>query len=225
MKQQLKSTVRNKTQWGWRIFIYAVGIIILALGVTLNTKTGLGVSPLISVPYSLATINNMNVGNITFVYCCLITSLELIIAGKKRRWTDLLQIPFSVVFTRFMNLFSGILDFTLQHFWQQLLVLIVVVVFTGIGVSMSVNMRLIPNPCDGFVHLAGELSGKNMGLVKNVFDICNVGITFVIGILGGQFLIGIGLGTIITMLAVGRVVAVFNSLTKSKLETLAGLKL
>ena len=40
-------------QWGFRIFFYVLPMLILALGLTLNTKTGLGVSPIISVFYSV----------------------------------------------------------------------------------------------------------------------------------------------------------------------------
>ena len=35
-----------------RIALYLVGIIVLALGITLKTKTNLGVSPIISIPVS-----------------------------------------------------------------------------------------------------------------------------------------------------------------------------
>ena len=49
-----------KKQIFYRILFYAAGLLILALGLTLNTKTGLGVSPIISVAYSIATIFNHN---------------------------------------------------------------------------------------------------------------------------------------------------------------------
>ena len=39
---------------------YLVGLLVLALGISLNTKTGLGVSPIISVSYSISTIWNLN---------------------------------------------------------------------------------------------------------------------------------------------------------------------
>ena len=38
---------------------YLVGLLVLALGISLNTKTGLGVSPIISVSYSISTIWNL----------------------------------------------------------------------------------------------------------------------------------------------------------------------
>ena len=40
----------------FRVLFYAAGLLILALGLTLNTKTGLGVSPIISVAYSISVI-------------------------------------------------------------------------------------------------------------------------------------------------------------------------
>lgn len=45
-----------RKQYFYRILFYAGGLLVLALGLTLNTKTGLGVSPIISVAYSTATI-------------------------------------------------------------------------------------------------------------------------------------------------------------------------
>ena len=38
----------------FRFLIYGMGIVILALGITLNTKTGLGVSALVSIAYTVA---------------------------------------------------------------------------------------------------------------------------------------------------------------------------
>lgn len=36
----------------YRVLIYIAGLLILAMGLTLNTKAGLGVSPIISVSYA-----------------------------------------------------------------------------------------------------------------------------------------------------------------------------
>ena len=47
----------------YRGMMYCIGLMILALGIILNTKTGLGVSPIISIPYSISKIWNINLGN------------------------------------------------------------------------------------------------------------------------------------------------------------------
>ena len=54
-----------------RLFIYGLGIVILALGITLNTKTGLGVSALVSIAYTVAGAWNLNFALMTFLlYTC-----------------------------------------------------------------------------------------------------------------------------------------------------------
>lgn len=51
----------KKREWRFRIFFYILSLLILALGITLNTKTGLGVSPIISVSYSVSEILHVSV--------------------------------------------------------------------------------------------------------------------------------------------------------------------
>ena len=51
----------------YRVLIYIAGLLILAMGLTLNTKAGLGVSPIISVSYSVSEITHHNFGNTTLV--------------------------------------------------------------------------------------------------------------------------------------------------------------
>ena len=43
-----------------RIALYIAGLFILALGVSLSVKSGLGVSPLNSVPYALTLVTGMD---------------------------------------------------------------------------------------------------------------------------------------------------------------------
>lgn len=50
-----------------RIIIYVAGLLVLALGIILNTEAWLGVSPIISVSYSISQINGFNFGNTKIV--------------------------------------------------------------------------------------------------------------------------------------------------------------
>lgn len=52
---------RNKLIIRW--VFYLLGLLILALGIMLNTKANLGVSPIISVPYSISHIIGFNFAN------------------------------------------------------------------------------------------------------------------------------------------------------------------
>lgn len=214
----------RNVQFYTRLVYYFVGIIFLAVGLTLNTKTLLGASPIISVPYTISCIWDLNFGNLTFIFYALFVAAQFVIRGKNRRMFDLLQIPFSIVFTRFLNLFSIWISIVPQNLVQKLLILLVTIICTGIGVALTVNMNLITNPGDGIVQAIAEKIGKEMGFTKNIVDFicliisCTIGLVF-----AGKATVGIGLGSVIAMIGVGRVVALFNYLLKEKMAVKAGL--
>lgn len=210
-------------QWTFRIFFYVLSMLILALGITLNTKTGLGVSPIISVSYAVSEIFHLNFGNVTLIWYIIFVIAQLIIRGKNRRYYDLLQIPLSIVFTRFMNLFNEALIIHFEHFWQNMLLLILAVILTGVGAAMSVNMKLVPNPGDGIVAAFADCIHKDMGFAKNVFDLMCITMTFILGLVFDHFLVGIGIGTVVAVIGVGRAVFAFNYLFKERMAVLTGL--
>lgn len=245
-----------KREYVYRGVFYVVGLIILAFGITLNTKTGLGVSPIISVPYSISSIWNFNFGNMTLVIYLVFILAEMILHTyiKKRAqrlegaalltanrkdliWilaADLLQFPLSLVFTRFLNIFSAwIPDFAAkgtagtETYWGSLLgrlfLLLLAIVLTGIGAAMSLNMRLVPNPGDGIVQAIADAWRKSVGFTKNCFDLLNISVTITVGLLFAGHLIGVGAGTVIAVFGVGRVIAVFHHFWMEKMDRLAGI--
>ena len=101
----------------YRAIFYIAGLLILALGIVLNTKSGLGVSPIISISYSVSVIYGLNFGNATFALYAVFVAVEIILHLIRRPegsllltlGKDVLQLPLCLVFTRFMNLFSVLL--------------------------------------------------------------------------------------------------------------------
>lgn len=227
--------MKNKTQKEklMRGIFYVTGLLILALGIILNTKSGLGVSPIISVSYSISTIMGVNFGNMTFVLYAVFVIIEVLIhittkskQGKNMAvilGKDLLQLPLSLVFTRFMNLFSAWIPAPSHGLLSQLLVLIAGIICTGIGAAMSLDMRIIPNPGDGIVQAIADCIHKPVGLTKNCFDLLNICISISVGLIFAHRLIGIGVGTVLSVLGVGRVIALFNHLFMNKMTKLAGI--
>ena len=220
-----------------RIIFYIGGLLILALGIILNTKSGLGVSPIISVAYSFAIIWNLNFGNTTFVLYAIFVMIEMIlhfIMSKRQQadtekslvlmlGKDLLQLPLSLAFTRFMNLFSAWIPAPSHGFGSKLVVLAMGIICTGIGAAMSLNMRLIPNPGDGIVQTIADCIHKPVGFTKNCFDLMNICITISVGMIFAHRLVGVGIGTVIAVVGVGRVIAVFNYLCMKKMPEAAGV--
>lgn len=209
----------------YRIAFYILGCIFLALGITLSTRTGLGVSPIISMPFAISYIWGLNFAVMTFVVYSILVGIEFLLKQPNYNLADLLQIPFSLVFSILLDFFGSIFTMSYTRLWQNLCLLIIAIIFTGIGAAMMVNMRLIPNPADGLAHTIGEVSGKGMGLGKNIMDFSSVGISCLIGLIFAHQLTGIGIGTVIAMIGVGRVIAVFNHFFKNRLTVYAFLSI
>ena len=241
----------NKTFF-YRGIFYLIGLLVLALGLTLNTKVGLGVSPIISVSYSISTICDWNFGNMTLVLYAVFVIVEMVlhlwqyrcfrrqedgepfshakrIDLKLTLLFDALQFPLSLVFTRFLNLFSDWIP-ELQSAYAdsfagslpgRFVFLCIAIVCTGIGAAMSLNMRLVPNPGDGIVQAIADCVRKEVGFTKNCVDVVNILISTFIGLFFAGHLAGVGIGTILAVIGVGRVISVFNRLFYEKMNRLA----
>ena len=196
---------------------------ILAIGLTLNTKANLGVSPIILVPYSISQITGLNFGDLTFVVYAKFVVVQIIIhirlKNHKRIVSDILQLPLSLIFTRLLNIFSTYIP-TAQNLGIRFIVLTLAIICTGVGAAMSLSMQLVPNPGDGIVQSLAEGFNKSVGLTKNLFDCFNLCITLCISIFIAHQIVGVGIGTLIAVLGVGRVIALFHHIFEYKIEEL-----
>ncbi|MBR4098839.1 MAG: hypothetical protein IKK44_02480 [Clostridium sp.] len=204
--------------------IYALGTLTLAAGITLNTKTGLGVSPIISIPFSISELWGLDFAMLTFVLYALCIVGEVLIR-RQIRISDLLQLPFSFVFSLLLDIFSALITYDCsQHgLGSNLGLLLLAVLLTGAGIALMVNMQLIPNPADGIVQAIAQRLDWEQGAAKNFFDISCAGTTCVLGLVFAQKIVGIGLGTLVAMVGVGRAVFLVNRLFKTKMCQAAGL--
>lgn len=203
--------------------MYVVGMFILALGLTLNTKANLGVSPIISVPYSISQITGLNFGDLTFVVYAMFVVVQIIIhirlKNHKRIASDILQLPLSLIFTRLLNIFTVYIP-TSQNFGIRFIILTFAIICTGIGAAMSLSMQIVPNPGDGIVQALAERFDKSVGITKNLFDCLNLSITLCISLFIAHQIVGVGIGTVIAVVGVGRVIALFHHIFESKIEYL-----
>lgn len=226
----------------FRWIIYLAGMILLAFGLTLNTKLGLGVSAIMTISVTISEIWSLNLGNITLAVYTLFVVMQMVIHFWQKRGTDrkalgtrllmdALQLPLSLLFTRVMNLVSRWLPVFGEVYagtfwgslWGRIILLVAAIVLTGIGVSMSLNMRLVPNPGDGIVQVLAEVTGKPVGFTKNWFDILNICIALILGFVFAGGLVGVNVGTVLAAIGIGRVIAAVNRLLGKKMKRAAGL--
>lgn len=70
----MKGNLRNGARWGF----YLLGMVLLAIGITLNSLTGLGASAIVSVPFTVSQGTGLNFGNLTLAVYVLFVIAEFL---------------------------------------------------------------------------------------------------------------------------------------------------
>lgn len=211
----------RNTRTAARIFYYILGICTLALGLTLSTKTNLGASAIIAVAFSISELSGLKLGDATFILYIVFIAVEIVLhllpgkrapADKRRELViDILQLPFSIFFTRLLNVYAAGIP-NPQTLPGRFAVLVLAIILIGCGAALTLDMRLVASPGDGIVQAISDRSGLELGLTKNIVDVCCVLFTCILTLVCAHHIIGIGIGTLAGMLGTGRVIAIFNRL-------------
>lgn len=195
----------------------------MAVGLTLNTKTQLGVGSVASIAYAGSLVWGLDYGRLTFVVYMVAILLQLLLKKENRNWKICLQLPFSAVFSALLTVFGSYIRISPEAVWQRLLLLPAAIGCTALGLLLMVDMKLIANPADALADTVGSLMGRDVGFGKNVIDVISVTVSCAIGLVFDGKIVGIGIGTVATMILTGRLVSFFRILLEQKIQTLAGI--
>ena len=207
----------------WRAFFYSLGVVVLSIGITLNTKTGLGLACVSAVPYSFAQAFAFPFSSALFWYYVLCVVFQVVVRKGKVTWKEAAQFPLSYAFSAIQAWVAGLIRLEFTAPWQPYAVLPLAVICTGFGIALMVDMELVPNPADGVPAALSQVMGKEMGFCKNLMDMGCVAIALTADLLLNHRILSVGVGTIAAMLFNGRAVAMFDRLFKKKIKDLAGL--
>ena len=173
-----------------RVLVYLSGLCILALGLTLSTKADLGVSPIIAVSFCISKITGARFGDMTFLLYASFVVIEIFLHLIPGK-----RRPED----RKKAILADVLQLPLSYFF---------------------TMLLIANPGDGLVQAVSDRAGIDLGLSKNIVDITCVTFTCVLSMIKTHRILGVGIGTLIAMIGLGRVIAFVNKLFGERLALL-----
>ena len=205
---------------GFTFIIYLIGMVVLGTGLSLSTKLGLGTSALVALPLAISKIYNLNFGNITLIYYIVFIIIQIIIHIIMKKYPsiigDISQIVISLLLTRFLNILDKIIPMfsemnnVFRYTGVRIILYIIPITLIGVGAALIVKTIFPPNPPNGLIKTVSEFSKKDVGLIKNITDITLVTITVIFSYIACNKIIGVGIGTIMAMLGVGRVIYYFN---------------
>lgn len=198
-----------------KLFIYIAGLFFLSLGSNLAIISGLGVSPINSIPYSVSLFSQIPLGTcVTSVFGFYIV-LQILILRKDFKLINLTQLIFAGVFGYFVSLTGNLLSFLKpEGYIFRLLLLLCSIFIVALGVSLYMSVKLINLPAEGLTAaIAQKASNVPFHTIKIIVDCSFVGIAALISFITLKEIVGIREGTILAAIFVGKVMPITNKVS------------
>ncbi|MBQ9411800.1 MAG: cytidylate kinase family protein [Oscillospiraceae bacterium] len=204
----MKQSVIEKLK---RVPLLVLGLFILALGVGLSTKSGLGVSPTASLAYVLSQIFPLSMGTFTTLINVVYALIQVLILRRNYHPSRLLQL--AVVF-----LFGYFTDFALKlvspievtGYPLRLALCVVACAVMGFGIFLEVKANVIVMASEGAISAVAAATGKEFGQIKIINDLTCVALSLIISLIALRAVVGIREGTVIAALLVGTFTQLYN---------------
>ena len=193
-----------------RIFIYLLGLLLLALGSTFSILAGIGVSPVTSLPYGLALITNVSVGITTVIANIIFIFIQSILL-KQIRWKSFfIQLIIAFIFGSFMDLTIWLTKNLPEanSIWLISIYLILSLFIVSIAIFFYFTANLPMMPYDSLTYVIATKWSIAFGKAKITTDMLNVVLTLVLCLLFIHSFGAVGIGTFIAAYAIGKIVGI-----------------
>lgn len=196
-----------------RISVFLCSILTTAFGIDLITVASLGTSPISSVPLVVSFYTPWTFGQLTFVLNMAFIILQMALLRRQFRPVELFQIAINFVFSAALDFFMYAMAGLQELSWPLAAVLLVAGCATlAFGICIEVASQVLMVPGDGAVKAIAQTGKWRMGSTKVAFDTTMVTLAVILSFLYGGLgtLSGLGIGTVISAMLVGRFVNFFN---------------
>lgn len=192
-----------------RLFIYLIGLLVMALGIVLIKKAELGMSPISSIPAAVAGLTSFTLGNMVIAFQLICILLQVIIL---RRFTLklILQLPLSVAFGYLIDLYVFLIRLGQMPIWLRCALCLAGVFCTALGIVLIVGMDMVLPAPDALLRTISQQLQKPLGPVKIIGDLTWVVITIVIELIGTHSILSVGIGTVLSVLLTGKFVTILK---------------
>lgn len=206
-----------------RYILFIICLFFMGLGVALTKHGELGVSPISSVANVISIkFTFFSFGTWLTISNCVLLLGQILLLRKNFKLIQLLQIPLSFLFGYFTDFGLYLVRYIPNDVYIiQLLLVIVGVVVLGFGITLGIIADVILNSGEAFVKALSDVTKKDFGNMKIIFDVSWVLLSIVLSLIffDGK-LYGTREGTIISAFLVGVVVKLFRPILQKPLTAI-----
>lgn len=196
--------MKAKQKWIYRILLYTLGLMVLALGVVFCINSHLGISPVNSLPFVISQITGVEMGTCVTVVFSVFIVAQILIKGRDFQLINLTQLIFSTLFGFFVDGAKALMgNFTLPTYVGQLVMLLIGIVIIALGISLYLDARLVSMPAEGMIEALAAKLNKPFSQIKTWVDSTLVVLAILLSLifLGGLY--GVREGTVLSALLIG----------------------
>lgn len=209
-------SVERKQSYGrlaLRCILFAAGLLVNSFGVAFITKSALGTSQISSIPYVLSLyFSGISFGMFTFFLNVVFILIQIVLLKKDFHPIQFLQVLANILFSAFIDISMVFLGkFNPQVIGTKAVSLTAGCCILAFGISLEVAPHVIVVPGEGVVSAIAKVTNCRFGSVKMCFDITLIVIAGICSLLLFGELKGVGIGTVVSALLVGRIVNFVNS--------------
>lgn len=210
----------SKKETAKRYLLFVISLFFCGVGIAFTKHAELGVSPI----SSMANVISIKFDFISFGSWLIVSNLvlllgQIILLRRNFRLIQLVQIPLSFIFGYFTDFGLWMIkDIPNENYIVRLLLVAAGIIFIGFGISLGVIADVVLNSGEGFVKALADVTKKDFGTVKIIFDVSWVLASIVLSlILFDGRIIGTREGTVISAVFVGATVKLFRPLLEKPL--------
>ncbi len=192
-----------------RIVQYIIGLFVMAFGIVLIKKAGVGVSPVSVIPVVLANIFPLSFGKTTIIF--QVVCFVLIFAVQRRAdIKTILILPVAVGFGYIIDMYMFLLPLGDQPVWLCYVLCLAGIAGTALGIVLITGADLmLPSP-DALIRAVSQRIHQPLPRVKIAGDALYVVIALIAELAYFHHLDAVWIGTVLSVLFTGRLVGIFG---------------
>jgi uncharacterized membrane protein YczE/CBS domain-containing protein len=207
-----ESIVKEQNNYVIRTIFYVLGFLIMTMGIAISVKSGLGVSPVSSIPYTITCVFGIEMGRATIIFHVILVIAQILLLRKAFKLKNLLQIPAGILFGMFTTFCNSLMNFfpTPENMAVKLIMMLISAVLIAFGIFLYVPADYIPLAGEGMMLAVSQVTKIKFSTVKLIFDISMVVISLITCLAVLHSLGSVGIGTVIASVLVGSVLKVIT---------------
>lgn len=197
-----------------RIFNYVFGLFLITLGVAFSVKSGLGSTPVASIPYALNLISGIDLGITTFLFQVFLVIVELILLRRKFKVKHFLQVFVSVIFGFFTSFSMALMYFVppAGNLIIAFLMSILSIILIALGIFFYVPANIVPISVEGVTQAIAIVTNNPFSKTKVYFDVTMVSSSLILSYLFLGSFGSVGIGTILGACCIGLTVKLIHKI-------------